>query len=272
MSLKDYKSISISVVGVALGTFFSIKSAITPPSGGGYSYYVFAIIVISIAAGVAVNYPAIFKIKKVSANKDNVLKKYAELRGKIAPILMEGIDEVLKREKKTICDKYNIHEDKMEIHVFFKCNSHYYVVASTTEKNSLQRALYLKDEEGVVGFTKSREAPIVCHINQDHTGVVYNSYKEDLGTPRSLEQGNVEKLDTRLAWIYSLPVYTHHRPEPWKKEIISILAVDLLCDYVIHEVPFFHKDFASSITDVSEKIASYVEALEGLDYKLVEHS
>jgi len=130
---------------------------------------------------------------------------YATLEGRLKPLLLDGLEDMLKRIASRISERLSdqLNGDRLSFFVFMKRNNvNWVIVASTTEKSAIVRWMSLDDDEGIVGFTAKKKIKILANGPVNVQMFDYRD-KRPLDQQNSLKPDNLAKCDRNVEWIYA---------------------------------------------------------------------
>lgn len=254
----------LAVGGTTIGLFFTIWSNISDTTKNqSYGLVLFAIVVVSLLCGLAVNALSIRDIRNARKERQVARNEYESLRKHLASPLTEGLDNLLRKSVERIISsaKGGVADKDVSIFVFVFLRERFRVVSSTLPLPATARRIALTKEEGVVGLASQVSVPIIAEILPDRTGkVTYASGSNVAAEPRALSPENLEKANSSLKWIFAVPICANKEGEVAKHEVLGVLSID--CLNKAGGTLFHDSDFQNAVEELADQLIPHIQAMK----------
>lgn len=264
--LREYSSLIVSTVGVTVPIFLAgmqlWHSEIAQHPGSVQWLAYSGLACCSFTIGLMANWLTFRSIARTSSAARTAIENHKVLRGRLSPVLTEGLDDLLKNRLEHLgaCFGESMPQG-LHLYVFAYVDDGYQVVASTIDRNHPVRRMELSLNEGVIGFAAERGVPVVARSLQaeEDPGLVLSLSGEEIGVQPDLQFENLQKCDPHQKWILSYPVFDRDPVKPWRNEVLGALTVDIRAES--GRDLFLREDFQDEVRYLAAEIATYLSTL-----------
>ena len=183
-----------------------------------------AIAVLSIAISAITNLGSILSQKRAQDDTKQSTQIFETVSGKLRPILIETLDNELRRYLSSAPD--DIAKAGLNYYVFVFVEDYWRVLASSKDSSAVSRRIALTHDEGVIGVTAVRASPVFVEITKDGKGKVSSRQEQESGEQRVLTDDNRSKTDINLRWITATPIFVMSQGRPYDNRVIGVLSAD----------------------------------------------
>lgn len=215
----------LSVICASAFAFLSLPQAFPIPAT---AFGKVGFICVAVTLGILTVLPAYVAQKTAERNKVRAENLYNNLGGRLRPLLLQGLEEMLKRIANAISERLSdeLDGENPSFFIFMKADTDRWVVAaSNVDKAALVRRIALSDDEGIVGFTSNVRARLLANgpVSQE---LFDHRDNRNLGKQTPLRPDNLAKCDRGVAWIFAEPIFVTVEGKPWDQTVIGVLTVD----------------------------------------------
>ena len=203
--------------------------------------------------------------KKVEAPREDLQRisnLYNTLTSRLSPLLYRGIDDALRRHKKTL--KW---VGGNNFNVYAPINGFYRMVGTTAPAGAANRQNSTKVGEGVRGFLAERRLAGYVRSSEslqarEGKRPVFDRHGRVIAElPVGIAAGILSSSNENK-WLYYRPIFEKSEANPWSTRVVGLLAVPSSADDA--DSLFKSAKFQRMVDSIATEVSPYLDAIQVL--------
>jgi len=202
------------------------------------------------------------KIEVPTQDLQETLNFYKTIMARLSPLLYSGIDDILRRRKKTLKSGGDL-----DFVVNVPMNDIYRIVGATLPAEHPTRQMSSKLREGARGFIAERKVAgyvRVSRLDQPKQGnrTVFDRAGRVLGEVPPVRDAITWNTPADVKWLYFRPILEKSTETPWSNRVVGIVTVYASADDA--DSLFKTMKFQRLVDSVATELSPYLDAIQVL--------